>query len=43
MPKEAMLAGLNERDITNEQDQRFHASADRLADLQEALRIICLK
>ena len=30
-------------DITDEQDQRFHASADRLADLQEALRIICLK
>jgi len=29
-----MLAGLDERDITDEQDQRFHASADRLADLQ---------
>ena len=36
----AMLAGVDEREITDEQDQRFHAGADRLADLAEALRVI---
>jgi hypothetical protein len=35
-----MLEEMDERHITNEQDQRAHARADRLADLQEALRVI---
>ena len=39
----AMLAGLDERDITDEQDQRFHASADRFDDLMTALGIIFAK
>jgi len=38
--EQAMLAATDERDITDEQDQHFHASADRLTDLQEALRVI---
>ena len=37
----AMLAVMDERHITNEQDQRFHAAADRLGDLMTALGIIC--
>jgi hypothetical protein len=32
-----MLASVDERDITDEQDQHFHASADRLADMMTAL------
>jgi ribosome assembly protein YihI (activator of Der GTPase) len=36
-----MLETMDERDITDEQDQRFHASADRLDDLMTALGIIC--
>jgi hypothetical protein len=38
-----MLAAMDEQHITDEQDQHFHASADRLADLQDALRVIFLK
>jgi hypothetical protein len=38
----AMLeAMLDERDITDEQDQHFHATADRLGDLIAAINIIC--
>jgi len=36
----AMLEAADEREITDEQDQRFHASADRLGDLQGTLRVI---
>jgi hypothetical protein len=36
----AMLAAMDERHITDEQDQHFHASADRLGDLMTALGII---
>ena len=36
----AMLAAMDERHITDEQDQRFHAAADRLGDLMTALGII---
>ena len=36
----AMLAAMDERDITDEQDQRFHATADRFDDLMTALGII---
>ena len=39
----AMLAAMDERHITDEQDQHFHASADRLGDLMTALVIICAK
>ena len=39
----AMLAALNERDISPEEDQHLHASADRLGDLMTALGIICAK
>jgi hypothetical protein len=31
---------MDERHITDEQDQRFHAAADRLGDLMTALGII---
>ena len=36
-----MLETISHSDITDEQDQRFHASADRLGDLITALGIIC--
>jgi hypothetical protein len=38
---EAMLEAMVERDITDEQDQHFHATADRLGDLIAAINIIC--
>jgi hypothetical protein len=36
-----MLEAMGEADITDEQDRRFHASADRLGDLITALGIVC--
>jgi len=36
-----MLGAMDERDITDEQDQHFHATADRLDDLIAAINIIC--
>jgi hypothetical protein len=36
-----MLEAMDERDITDEQDQRFHASADRLGDLITTIGIVC--
>jgi hypothetical protein len=36
-----MLEEIDERNITDAQDQRFHASADRFDDLMTALGIIC--
>ena len=38
---EAMLEAMDERDITDEQDKHFHATADRLDDLIAAINIIC--
>jgi hypothetical protein len=38
--EQVMFEAADERRITAEQDQRFHASADRLADLEEALRVL---
>ena len=35
-----MLDAINERDITDQQDQHFHAVADRLDDLLAAIKII---
>jgi hypothetical protein len=35
-----MLAAMSEADVTDEQDQSFHASADRLGDLMTALGIV---
>jgi hypothetical protein len=35
-----MLATMSEADVTDEQDQSFHASADRLGDTLTALQII---
>ena len=38
---EAMLDAMDERDITDEQDQHFHATADRLGDLIAAINVVC--
>jgi len=39
--KYAMLVAMDKRHIADEQDQRFHASADQLGDLITALGIVC--
>jgi len=40
LPEHAMLVAMDERNITDEQDQRFHATADRIDDLITALNVI---
>jgi len=36
-----MLDAMDEHDITDEQDQHFHATADRLGDLIAAINVVC--